>query len=122
MQYIKDDKIVTANSGQVVIGNYRVFNPTEEMLIKAGYVPYTPPEPEPMPEPEPVVIPKRYSQLKIIRTLGDEWQTYRKLLEDAGVLDQFFAADYLQEDDPVFAAFIANVPDELKAKLTECEA
>lgn len=113
MQYIKGNQIVTANSGQVVIGNRRVFNPTAEMLIEDGYVPYTPPEPE--------QIPKRYSQLKIIRALGEEWQTYRKMLEDAGVLDQFFAADYLQEDDPVFTAFIANVPDELKARLTECE-
>ena len=119
MQYIKDNQIVTANVGQVVIGNYRVFNPTAEMLIEAGFVPYTPPTPEPLPEPEPQ--PKRYSQLKIIRALGDDWQTYRKLLEDAGVLDQFFAADYLQADDPVFSAFIANVPDEMKAKLTECE-
>ena len=116
MQYIKDNKIVTANVGQVVIDNRRIFNPTAEMLIEAGFVPYTPPK------PEPIVRPKRYSQLKIIRALGDEWQTYRKLLEDAGVLDQFFAADYLQEDDPVFAAFIANVPDELKARLAECEA
>ena len=115
MQYIKNDKIVTANVGQVVIGNRRIFNPTAEMLIEAGYAPYTPPE------TEPVVISKRYSQLKIIRALGDAWQTYRKLLEDAGVLDQFFAADYLQADDPVFSAFIANVPDEMKAKLTECE-
>ena len=117
MQYIKDNQIVTANVGQVVIGNYRVFNPTAEMLIEAGFEPYTPPEPE----PEPTVRPKRYSQLKVIRVLGEEWQTYRKLLEDAGVLDQFFAADYLVEDDPVFSAFIANVPDELKERLSECE-
>ena len=115
MQYIKGTQIVTANVGQVVIGNRRIFNPTAEMLIEAGFEVYTPPE------PEPIVRPKRYSQLKIIRALGDEWQTYRKLLEDAGVLDQFFAADYLQEDDPVFSAFIANVPDELKEKLAECE-
>lgn len=115
MFYTKNGKIVAADSGSVVIGNRRIFNPTAEMLIAAGYVPYTPPE------PEPVDIPKRYSQLKIIRALGDDWQTYRKLLDEAGVLDQFFAADYLQEDDPVFSAFIVNVPDEMKAKLTECE-
>ena len=119
MQYIKDNQIVTANVGQVVLGNRRIFNPTAEILIEAGFVLYTPPEPEPMPEPEPP--PKQYSQLKIIRALGDEWQIYRKMLEDAGVLDQFFAADYLQEDDPVFAEFISNVPDELKTRLAECE-
>ena len=121
MQYIKDNNIVTPNSGSVVLGNMRVFNPTEEILINAGYTPYTPPEPDPMPEPDPIVIPKRYSQLKVIRVLGEEWQTYRQLLEDAGVLDQFFAADYLQDDDPVFSAFISNIPDELKAKLEACQ-
>lgn len=64
--------------------------------------------------------PKKYSKLKIIRTLGANWETYRQQLEQAGMLDQFFAAEYLAEDDPVFAAFIAKVPDEVKEKLNEC--
>lgn len=63
---------------------------------------------------------KKYSTLKIIRALGDEWSVYKAQLEAAGVLDQFFAANYLLSTDPVFAAFIANVPAELKAKLDEC--
>lgn len=121
MQYIKDDIIATVNSGSVIIDNMRVFNPTEEMLINAGYTPYTPKEPEPLPEPDQIEIPKRYSQLKIIRELGDQWPEFRIQLEDAGVLDQFFAASYLQEDDPVFSAFIVNVPDELKEKLNNCQ-
>ena len=67
------------------------------------------------------VIPaKKYSTLKIIRTLGDEWETYRTMLSEAGVLDQFFAANYLSEDDPVFVSFMQNVPEELKSKLDQC--
>lgn len=64
---------------------------------------------------------KKYSTLKIIRTLGDEWENYRKLLEEAGVIDQFFAANYLASDDPVFVAFLATVPEEVREKLEECQ-
>ena len=63
---------------------------------------------------------KKYSTLKIIRALGSDWDTYKAQLESAGVLDQFFAANYLLSSDPVFAAFVANVPAELAAKLDEC--
>ena len=63
---------------------------------------------------------RKYSKLKIIRALGNEWETYRHQLEQAGMLDQFFAAEYLSEDDPVFTAFMENVPDEVKEKLNEC--
>ena len=63
---------------------------------------------------------KRYSTLKIIRALGDQWETYKAMLEQAGVLDQFFAANYLESTDPVFAEFIKTVPTELKARLNEC--
>ena len=64
---------------------------------------------------------KKYSTLKIIRALGDQWPTYRQMIEDAGFSDQFFAANYLASDDPVFAEFLSGVPDELKARLGECE-
>jgi hypothetical protein len=63
---------------------------------------------------------KKYSTLKIIRALGSDWDTYKAQLESAGCLDQFFAANYLLSSDPVFAAFVANVPAELAAKLDEC--
>ena len=65
-------------------------------------------------------MPQKYSTLKIIRTLGDQWNTYRQLLEKAGCLDQFFAANYLAEDDPVFEAFMATVPEDVKAMLEQC--
>ena len=63
---------------------------------------------------------KRYSTLKIIRALGAEWEVYKTMLEQARVLDQFFAAQYLRSDDPVFKAFMENVPVELAARLAEC--
>jgi hypothetical protein len=63
---------------------------------------------------------KKYSTLKIIRALGSDWDTYKAQLESAGCLDQFFAANYLLSTDPVFAAFVANVPAELAAKLDDC--
>jgi hypothetical protein len=62
----------------------------------------------------------KYSTLKIIRTLGDEWPAYKAQMEAVGVLDQFFVANYLKSDDPVFEAFLENVPDEVKEKLSEC--
>ena len=62
----------------------------------------------------------KYSTLKIIRILGDEWPAYKAQMEAAGVLDQFYAANYLKSDDPVFEAFLENVPDDVKAKLSEC--
>lgn len=63
---------------------------------------------------------RKYSKLKIIRALGDEWETYKAQMEQAGMLDQFFAAEYLAEDDPAFTAFLANVPEEVKEKLKDC--
>lgn len=62
----------------------------------------------------------KYSTLKIVRALGDEWPAYKQMMEQAGVLDQFLVANYLRNDDPVFEAFLENVPDEVKSKLSEC--
>lgn len=63
---------------------------------------------------------KKYSTLKIIRALGDEWGMYKAQAEAAGILDQFYAANYLASNDPVFVAFLKNVPAELKSRLDEC--
>lgn len=108
----KDNEIWNGKS--VVVGDRRIFNPKPEQLKAAGFI-----WEEPVPV-EPIEIPKRYSTLKIIRKLGEAWETYRAQLQAAGVLDQFFAANYLSADDPVFMAFIANVPEELKAQLDDC--
>jgi hypothetical protein len=91
----------------------------EAWLIEHGYSQWTPEELEPY-QPKPIELPKKYSTLKIIRTLGEDWEGYRTRLEVAGYLDQFFAANYLAEDDPVFMAFMATVPDEVKEMLEQC--
>ena len=93
---------------------FKIWNPSDEQLTAAGYQ-WVDDEPY-----EPVEIPKRYSTLKIIRALGKQWSIYRDMLEQAGVLDQFFAANYLSEDDEVFTAFMENVPEEVKSRLDEC--
>lgn len=87
-----------------------------DMAIDVEGAPFTYEETEEKIQMEAV----KYSTLKIIRTLGDDWSAYKAQMEAAGVLDQFYAANYLKSDDPVFAAFLENVPDEVKNKLSEC--
>jgi hypothetical protein len=87
-----------------------------DMAIDVEGAPFTYEETEEKIQMEAV----KYSTLKIIRVLGDDWQTYKAQMGAAGVLDQFYAANYLRSDDPVFAAILENVPDEVKARLNEC--
>ena len=108
--WMKDGKIFSGNS--VVCGDRRIFNPDAETMRRAGYEWVEPPAP-----PAP---PKRYSRLKIVRKLGDQWPAYRSQIESAGLMEDFRYAEYLSEDDPSFAAFLENVPDEVKALLDEC--
>ena len=56
----------------------------------------------------------------IIRRLGEDWEKYRLKLEAYGYLDQFFAANYLLETDPLFVEFLKEVPPELKSQLDKC--
>lgn len=93
----------------------KIYNPPDNMLKEAGYEWIEPELPTPHKERT-----KRYSTLKIIRALDSEWSVYRTKLEEAGVLDQFFAANYLSADDPVFLAFLETVPEDLQARLEEC--
>ena len=106
----KDGKIFAGSS--LVYNGRRIFNPTDAQMRAAGYERTEPPAP-----PEP---PKRYSKLKIIRVLGETWPSYRAQAETAGLLDQFMAAEFLAADDPVFAAFLENIPEEVKEKLDRC--
>lgn len=108
--WLKDGKVFSG--GSIVNNGRRIFNPTDAQMRDAGYEWVEPPAPEPP--------PKRYSKLKIIRSLADDWATYKTQMEAAGVLDQFMAAEYLAENDPVFAAFLATVPEDVKARLDEC--
>jgi hypothetical protein len=115
---IEDGRIVYPPKNDKKSGMFNV-DKNEKWLAENGFVLWTPEELEPY-QPKPIVEPKKYSTLKIIRTLGDNWEYYRELLEQAGYLDQFFAANYLAEDDPVFVAFMATVPEEVKEMLELC--
>ena len=108
---IEDGRIVYPPKNDKKSGMFNV-DKNEKWLTEHCFTEWTPEELEPY-QPKPVELPKKYSTLKIIRTLGEEWESYRTRLEVAGYLDQFFAANYLAEDDPVFVAFMATVPDAL---------
>jgi len=71
--------------------------------------------------PEETPLPKRYSQRAIIRELGEGWEYVRAQLEEAKVLDIFFAAEYLQDDDEDFVPWLAKLTDEQKQILARCE-
>ena len=91
----------------------KCVNPTPEQYRENGW---TWQEPQP---PEPA--PKRYSKLKIIRALGDGWEAKKLMIEQAGLYDQFMAAQFMAEDDPAFAAVLASLTDEEREMLdTEC--
>ena len=116
---IEDGRIVYPPKNDKARGMFNV-DKNVAWLKKHGFSQWTSEELEPY-QPKPVDLPKKYSTLKIIRTLGEEWEGYRTRLEVAGYLDQFFAANYLAEDDPVFVAFMATVPEEVKEMLEQCE-
>ena len=116
---IEDGRIVYPPKNDKESGMFNV-DKNEKWLTEHGFSQWTPEALEPY-QPKPVDLPKKYSTLKIIRTLGEEWEGYRTRLEVAGYLDQFFAANYLAEDDPVFVAFMQTVPEEVKGMLEQCE-
>ena len=112
MLWIKDGKIF--NGRLTLDGKVRIIagDPDPALMRRAGYTEYVPPAPEPE--------PKRYSKLKIIRALGEGWEAKKLELEQAGLYDQFMAAQFLAEDDPAFAAVYASLTDGEKAALEEC--
>lgn len=115
---IVDDKIVYPPENDRETGTFNV-NKNEPWLLKHGFSQWTHEALEPY-QPASAEPVERYSTLKIIRALGDAWETYRTRLSEAGYLDQFFAANYLAANDPVFLAFMENVPEEEKELLEQC--
>lgn len=105
-------------------GNHFNVNRDLDWLAAHGFTEWTDEEivewHEAHPAPVPETPPKKYSRLKIIRALGPKWNDYRAQLEAAGLLDEFFAAEYMAEDDPAFFAFLKSVPEELLSKLDGC--
>ena len=100
---------IAYRGGGIVLDGKRYWKPTPEQFEAAGYV-----------WEEPASPPKRYSKLKVIRALGDKWEAYKLQLEQAGLYDQFVAAAWLAEDDPAFAAVLANLSDEEREALAGC--
>ena len=114
MMWIKDGVIY--QNGGIYLDGMWYSNPTPEQFRAAGYEWREPAPPEPEPAPP---APKRYSKLKIIRALGDGWAAKKAQLEAAGVLDEFMAAQFMAEDDPVFGAVYSHLTDEEKRILDE---
>ena len=115
---IEDGRIVYPPKNDKETGMFNV-DKNVGWLTEHGFSQWTPEELEPY-QTKPVEPPKKYSTLKIIRVLGDNWEYYKELLEKAGYLDQFFAANYLAEDDPVFMAFMQTVPEDVRGMLELC--
>lgn len=115
---IEDGRIVYPPKNDKARGMFNV-DKNEKWLLANGFTLMTPQQLQPY-MPKPVELPKRYSTLKIIRVLDTQWDYYRSLLEQAGYLDQFWAANYLKEDDPVFVAFMQTVPQQIKNMLDLC--
>jgi hypothetical protein len=122
---IKQELYTVRNDGVKLLKNYSDENfkirqietgAVYDVAIDVENAPFTYEETEEKIEMEVI----KYSTLKIIRALGDEWTTYKQMMEESGVLDQFYAANYLKSDDPVFSAFLKKVPNEIKEKLNEC--
>jgi len=109
--WTKDGKTYTG--GGIIVDGMWHSTPTPEMFTIAGWEWVEPPAPEPE--------PKRYSKLKVIRALGENWAAKKAELEAAGLLDQFMAAQYLAEDDPAFAAVLATLTEAEREALTGCE-
>lgn len=124
MQYIKTQNGATIAYSGPSLGltamteagwtRYEGSEPPERLKIEAdGTVTVLP--------QETVQVVKKYSTLAIIRALGEQWETLRTQLDTSGYLDQFFAANYLASDDPVFIAFAETADADLLAILENCE-
>jgi hypothetical protein len=94
MTYKKENQTFT--SGSIIVGDVRIFNPSHEQLIAAGWSVYTPPT---LP-----ARPKRYSKLKlydamgattwasVIASLTDAQKTRLELANELSMADADFAA------------------------------
>lgn len=64
--------------------------------------------------------PLRYSQLKIIKALGCQWEACRKELENTGLLDLFFEEDSIADNDKRFSSFLMKIKSILESQLDSC--
>ena len=64
---------------------------------------------------------RKYSKLKIIETLGENWNAWKAKIEAAGLLDYWNNCQYLASDYPAFKQFYRQLsPEERKLLNTRC--
>lgn len=115
---INDGDIFNVNLDETWLTEHGYVDKTQEEID--NYIKENTTTVDPEPDPSTEDEPKKYSTLMIIRALGDEWEKYRAKLEAYGYLDQFFAANYLLETDPLFVEFLKEVPLEIRDQLDTC--
>lgn len=62
------DVMIRSYCTSLHIDGHWVSNPTEEMILADGWLPYTPPEPEPY-VPEPQDEPDTYAKIEAVKTM-----------------------------------------------------
>ena len=98
----------------LVIDGMAHSSPGPELLLRAGYIPYTP-------EHKPVKRVLKFDRYKVILALGQEWATWKAKLEEQGLYDAFMASPYLSTGDPLFVKVWAKLSKEERQKLIkEC--
>ena len=81
-------------------------SPTPELLLAAGYTPYTP-----KPNIQKPQIFK-FDCYRVIEVLGDKWIQLKQQLETQGLLDYFMRAPYLSTGDPKFLTIYKSLSSE----------
>ena len=98
----------------LVVDGRAHHSPAPELLLRAGYTPYTP-------ERRIAKRVLKFDRYKVILALGEAWDEKRAGLEAAGQLDLFMAAPYLSLGDPLFRKVWAALTNAERQKLmTEC--
>ena len=98
----------------LIVNGAAHHSPTPELLLAAGYVPYTP-------EHKPVHRALKFDRYKVITALGEAWATWKAKLEAQGLYDAFMASPYLSTGDPLFrAVWVKLMPGERQKLLKEC--
>ena len=100
-------------------GNKAVFNPSEKLLKQYGF--------KDIPETELaqavldlVHPPLRYSKIKMIEILGNDWEQCKKILEEQNLIDAFIVEDTIADNDMRFDIFLKQVKKCLGEKINIC--
>ena len=98
----------------LIIDGAAHHSPPPELLRRAGYMPYVPPDP-----PKRTVF--KFDRYKVILALGDGWAAKKAELEAAGLYDAFMASPYLSTADALFGPIYTGLsPEEKRILHREC--